>query len=65
MAKDFEPSADIVTLHDEHQQPIEIWDTGHGQVWWSFQLVSENDKEWNGPFKSRAAAIRNAERFCS
>lgn len=60
----FEPSADIVTLHDEHHQPIEIWDVNPAEVWWAFQLLNENDKEWYGPFKTRDAAIQDAEDFC-
>lgn len=57
-------SADIVRLHDEHQQSIEIWAVAPDAVWWAFQLLDENDKEWYGPFPSRGAAIEAAEKFC-
>lgn len=55
---------DVVNLNDEHGQPIELLSVKAGKWWWAFDHMEENEKVWNGPFKSRKAAIADAEAYC-
>ena len=57
-------SPDVYRLGDEHNQPVEIWSPKEGKWWWAFHLVEENDKVWNGPFRTRKSAIADSEAYC-
>lgn len=54
----------IVRLTDEHRQPIQVWRNKQGW-WWSFRDWPEGEEQdANGPAKTEATAIADAQDYC-